>query len=429
MLPIYQSTETYKQAKLIFNDKSHSGLWFERFYDYQIFENNGNPLTNEQDKKKAKIAEKDAFFKTFNGQRGVRECGNEKNLQAYAQRQSALCHAQDGKSTIYQNDWLMAIGLGNSHPLENGLLWHPTLGVPYFQGSTVKGLAKALIEKWGADPQLIKRWFGSVNLALPEKTAIFNDTFGMPLTEELKKQLDEQSIGAFIFLDAVPVKPVMLKQSIMTPHYGDWYQKGDSKPTDKNVQPGDWHSPVPVSFLAVEKAVMQFGVMPRIGADVTDDELEQISNVITMALEYLGIGAKTATGYGRMQKDEKAEREQKEKIQQALQEKANAERLKKAEEALTQAIANLNDNQAFIYKFKEKLSILGDSWKNNPNATHKVEIDGESYWFVEVFKKLETWNEDDQKYALNELFIPNQKSMSNKMKDRVKELKKKLGIH
>lgn len=197
----------------------------------------------------------------------------------------------------------------------------------------------------------------------------------------------------------------------------------------KNVQPGDWHSPVPVSFLAVEKAVMQFGVMPRIGADVTDDELEQISNVITMALEYLGIGAKTATGYGRMQKDEKAIQEQKEKIQQALQEKANAERLKKAEEALTQAIANLNDNQAFIYKFKEKLSILGDGWKNNPNATHKVEIDGESYWFVEVFKKLETWNEDDQKYALNELFIPNQKSMSNKMKDRVKELKKKLGIH
>ena len=428
MLPIYQSTETYKQAKLIFNDKSHSGLWFERFYDYQIFENNGNPLTNEQDKKKAKIAEKDAFFKTFNGQRGVRECGNEKNLQAYAQRQSALCHAQDGKSTIYQNDWLMAIGLGNSHPLENGLLWHPTLGVPYFQGSTVKGMAKALMEQWGADPKLIKRWFGSVN-ATTSKTADFDEMFGMSLSEDLRKTLDEQSIGAFIFLDAVPVKPVMLKQSIMTPHYGDWYQKGDSKPTDKNVQPGDWHSPVPVSFLAVKKAVMQFGVMPRLGANVTDDELEQISNVITMALEHLGIGAKTATGYGRMQKDEKAEREQKEKIQQALQEKANAERLKKAEEALTQAIANLNDNQAFIYKFKEKLSILGDSWKNNPNATHKVEIDGESYWFVEVFKKLETWNDDDQKYALNELFIPNQKSMSNKMKDRVKELKKKLGIH
>lgn len=162
----------------------------------------------------------------------------------------------------------------------------------------------------GADPKLIKRWFGSVN-ATTSKTADFDEMFGMSLSEDLRKTLDEQSIGAFIFLDAVPVKPVMLKQSIMTPHYGDWYQKGDSKPTDKNVQPGDWHSPVPVSFLAVEKAVMQFGVMPRIGADVTDDELEQISNVITMALEYLGIGAKTATGYGRMQKDEKAIQEQK----------------------------------------------------------------------------------------------------------------------
>lgn len=428
MLPIYQSTETYKQAKAIFNDKSHSGLWFERFYDYHIFEQNGSPIADERSKKDAKITEKEAFFKTFNGQRGVRECGNEKNLQAYAERQSALCHAQKGKSTIYQNDWLMAIGLGNSHPLENGLMWHPTLGVPYFQGSTVKGMAKALMEQWGADPKLIKRWFGSVN-ATTSKTADFDEMFSMPLSEDLIKTLDEQSIGAFIFLDAVPVKPVMLKQSIMTPHYGDWYQKGDSKPTDKNVQPGDWHSPVPVSFLAVEKAVMQFGVMPRLGANVSDDELEQISNVITMALEHLGIGAKTATGYGRMLKDEKAEREQKEKIQQALQEKANAERLKKAEEVLTQAIANLNDNQAFIYKFKDKLSTMGDTWKNNPNAAHKIEIDGESYWFTEVFKIVETWNDDDQKYAISELFIPNQKSMSNKMKDRVKELKKKLSIN
>lgn len=430
MLPIYQSTDTYRQAEAIFNDKSHSGLWFERFYDYQIFDNNGNSISNEQDKKKAKISEKEAFFKTFNGQRGVRECGNEKILQAYAQRQATLCHAQRGRATIYQNDWLMAIGLGNSHPLENGLLWHPTLGVPYFQGSTVKGLAKALMEKWGADPQLIKRWFGSVNLASKEKTAIFNDTFGMPLTEELTKQLDEQSIGAFIFLDAVPVQPVMLKQAIMTPHYGDWYQKGDTNPLDKNVQPGDWHSPVPVSFLAVEKAVIQFGVMPRLGANVTDDELEQISNVITMALEHLGIGAKTATGYGRMLKDEKAEQAQKLKLEEALKAKIEAEALQKQAQAIASATANLNDNQAFIYKFKTKLANLDvNSWQGNPNTSQQIKIDGENYWFAEVFKKVESWENDDQKYALTELFMPNQRSVSKRMQDRIKELKKKLGIN
>lgn len=70
-----------------------------------------------------------------------------------------------------------------------------------------------------------------------------------------------------------------------------------------------------------------------------------------MALEYLGHWCKTATGYEGRKKMKKPN-EQKEKIQQALQEKA-AERLKKAEEALTQAIANLNDNQAFISNSKK----------------------------------------------------------------------------
>lgn len=334
MLPIYQAQQVNQQAKLIFDkgDDSHCGLWFERFYDYLIYDENGELVSekdidklitdesaDEQKRLKRSFFEhktfkqdrlinyahkksKTEFFKSFKFSDHLRQCGNLQALESYAQRQATLCKAQKGQTAIYQNDWLMAIGLGNSHPLENGLLWHPTLGVPYFQGSTVKGLAKALMEKWGADPEVIKRWFGSVNAVSKkdDRATYFEATFGIPLTEELQKQFDEQSVGDFIFLDAIPVEPVMLKQSIMTPHYGDWYQKGDEKPTDKDVQPGDWHSPIPVGFLAVEKAVMQFGVMPRLGAKITDDELEQVNNVIALALEHLGIGAKTATGYGRM---------------------------------------------------------------------------------------------------------------------------------
>lgn len=362
MLPLYQAEKTREQAKSVFTDKrfeSHSGLWFERFYDYLIFKENGNYLDSDDierlildedkdrlrsefqkdereplDRKKGKLRDyahkksKKNFFDIFNTPQGTRKCGNEKALERYTQRQHQLCAAQGGKSRIYQNDWLMAIGLGNSHPLENGLLWHPTLGVPYFQGSTVKGLAKALMEKWGADPQLIKRWFGSVNAA-GSKTADFAAMFGQPLTEELRKQLDEQSIGAFIFLDAVPVQPVMLKQAVMTPHYGNWYLEGGDKPIQASVQPGDWHSPVPINFLTVEKAVMQFCVMPRLGAQVTDDELEQMSNVIAMALEHLGIGAKTATGFGRMLKDQNAEKQQQELHKKALEE---AEHMRKEAE-------------------------------------------------------------------------------------------------
>lgn len=422
MLPIYQSGQVYQTAKTVFNDNSHSGLWFERFYDYQIFDNQGNPIIDERTKKDAKIQEKNDFFKNFNGSKGVRQCGDKNDLENYAERLANLCHAQNGKTAIYQNDWLMAIGLGNSHPLENGLLWHPTLGVPYFQGSTVKGLAKALMEKWGAEPELIKRWFGSVN-AVSSKTADFEAMFGMPLTDELKKQLDEQSIGDFIFLDAVPVAPVMLKQSIMTPHYGDWYQKGDSTPTDQKTQPGDWHSPVPVSFLAVENAKMQFGVMPRLGADVSVDEIEQINNVIRMALEHLGIGAKTATGYGRMRLDEQAQKAQEAK--KAEQEQADK---------LQQAMIGLNANQQLIYQFKTALDNMGNGWHNKANQPPKIKVNDNAYDFLDLFKLVETWADDEQKYALETLFLPYLPKLlgksinQTKWKERINPLKVKLGV-
>ncbi len=416
MLPIYQSQQINQQAKQIFNDDSHSGLWFERFYDYHIFDHQGILIHDEKERKNAKIEEKKEFFKGFNSKKGTRQCGNLQALESHAQRQAKLCKAQQGKTAIYKNDWLMAVGLGNSHPLENGLLWHPTLGVPYFQGSTVKGLAKALMEKWGADPKVIKKWFGSVNAV--SKKVYFEETFGTPLTEELQKQLDEQSVGDFIFLDAIPVEPVMLKQSIMTLHYGDWYQKGDEKPTDKDVQPGDWHSPIPVGFLAVEKAVMQFGVIPRLGAKVTDDELEQVNNVIALALEHLGIGAKTATGYGRMLKDAQ--------VEQAI-EQANIEQAVQAE--IEQAILNLSENQQLIYLFKTELNKLPENqWQGKPNVTLNIKVNDESFWFATLFSKVETWNDDDQKYALEQLFLENCEHFSNRLQDKVKVLKNKLGI-
>lgn len=314
MLPIYNSAKTYQTAKAIFGDHSHSGLWFERFYDYLIYKESGHfvdlndaerLLCDEKDKEKKRLLgefERDerqskgkkeskiinyahkkgklSFIKSIGTKDGKRECGSDKALSAYAKRMAKLCQANRGKVCVYKNDWLVAIGLGNSHPLENGLLWHPTLGVPYFQGSTVKGMARALMTAWGADESIITKWFGS-------------------------SSADGQT-GDFVFLDAVPVSSVMLKETLATPHYGDWYLKGADNPTDKSVQPADWHSPMPVGFLAVEKAVMQFGVMPRQGANVSDDEIEQINNVIALALEHIGIGAKTATGYGRMVVDENA---------------------------------------------------------------------------------------------------------------------------
>lgn len=205
--------------------------------------------------------------------------------------------------------------------------------------------------------------------------------------------------------------------------YGDWYQNGDSNPTHQSTQPGDWHSPDVVKFLAVENAKMQFGVMPRLGVTVSSDEIEQINNVIQMALLHLGIGAKTATGYGRMRIDEQAQKEQETK--KAEQAKA---------QAFEQEIVGLTENQKLIVKFKTALDNMGNSWHNKANQPPKIKINGNSYDFLDLFKLLENWTDDEQKYALETLFLPYLpkllgKSISQtKWRERINPLKTKLSM-
>lgn len=393
--PIYNQEVTGKLAFEVFESdhESHSGLWFDRFYTYEIYDQQGELLLEEQ-RKEAKKHEKKSFWRDFQGVNGVRRCGNLNVLQGHSLRQYALCKAQGGQSKVYANDWLMAIGLGNSHPLENGLLWHPTLGVPYFQGSTVKGLAKALMEQWGADPALIKRWFGSVNLLtspnIKEHPNLFIEYFDTELTETLKESLSLQSTGAFIFLDAIPIEPVMIKESMVTPHYGRWYEKGDTQPTGSESVPGDWHSPIPVEFLAVEKAVMQFGVMPRLGADVKEGEIEQICNVIELALQHLGIGAKTATGFGSMHAADKQQRslviEFKTIQKEVAEQKVLNDELKGASILKQKLLKQISENNWRESKDTVKTDFTGvlDDWLDkleaNPEESETVEL------MVEIFK-------------------------------------------
>lgn len=393
--PIYNQEMTGKLAFEVFkeNDDSHSGLWFDRFYTYERYDNQGE-LLPENLRKDAKKSEKKNFWRDFQGSNGVRCCGDSKRLKDKALQRHMLCTAQGGQSKVYANDWLMAIGLGNSHPLENGLLWHPTLGVPYFQGSTVKGLTKALMEQWGADPKLIKRWFGSVNFLsspnLKSQPKLFETYFNSELTEQLKESLNTQDTGAFIFLDAIPTEPVMIKETMVTPHYGRWYEKGDSDPVGSDTVPGDWHSPLPVEFLAVEKAVMQFGVMPRLGADIQEHEIEQVCNVITLALEYLGIGAKTATGFGRMHTEDGRAQDLITEVetvqQQAAEQKALHDALQGAS-ALKQAlIMQINENSwdqsgdTIKTSFTATIDDWLDKLEAQPDDAEAIEL------MVEIFK-------------------------------------------
>jgi CRISPR-associated protein Cmr6 len=96
----------------------------------------------------------------------------------------------------------------------------------------------------------------------------------------------------------------------MTPHMGDWYEKGgviEAKNYAKAL-PADWHDPVPVGFLAVKEISLLFGVAVRSGLpdrekEQAESELETVFGYLKNALEWLGAGAKTAAGYGRFVED------------------------------------------------------------------------------------------------------------------------------
>ncbi len=246
-----------------FGKGMHAGLWFDRFFDkYEKHDKDWQVPKDDSGKL--------AWIQTVAG-----EVGGDA-VSTLADRQKKLVIALEGDSLVAKTDWHFVTGLGNNHPVENGFAWHPTLGVPYLTAAAVKGLLRAWCEEW----------------------------LGWKISEEEKKRLlqwfgDETRAGELIFFDALPTGPVTLKADVMTPHYGEWYEKGAQKPeSDGSNVPADWHNPKPIPFLVViPDQTFQFSVAlrPCATTNVGDVLIE-----LEQALQYLGVGAKTAAGYGRM---------------------------------------------------------------------------------------------------------------------------------
>ncbi|MGY0399564.1 MAG: type III-B CRISPR module RAMP protein Cmr6 [Ostreibacterium sp.] len=304
-LPIYQS-KNHELSEMT-NASANKGLIFERFFNQYQLENLSNIGPKGNIKPKVE-ANKDFLVNKISG-----VCGDDKQLGNHAQHQIALAKAQSGKAKAYQLDGHFITGMGNSHPVENGFSWHYTLGVPYLSGSQVKGLVRSLIEQFyvGDDKKVILyQWFGSES-------------------KDAKQAEKEAKVGELIFFDALPMKKPKLTVDIMTPHMGEWYAKGgniECVENDTDKIPADWHAPTPLLFLAVEKATFWFSIGKRRKSDI---DITTVFNYLDKALQYLGAGAKTQTGYGYMSIGKDAEktettllntiREKQEKQQKAIE--------------------------------------------------------------------------------------------------------------
>ncbi|MDA3875686.1 MAG: type III-B CRISPR module RAMP protein Cmr6 [Halothiobacillus sp.] len=264
--------------------QGNRGLWFERFYDqYDPGWIVSAPAKND-------------WLQTHFGNKKV---GDEQQLGQHSIAQASLIASLEGKTCVFKTSWHLVTGMGNPHPVENGFAWHPTLGVPYLSGAAVKGLLRSYIETHlDADQaelrQLLLHWFGSVDKD----------------PNEVKKAEEETQAGGLIFFDALPSKPVTLTIDIMTPHLGKWYEKGGTEDAGKpEAIPADWHDPVPVPFLAAKDITLQFGFSLRHApsAKLNPIDLDDVADALERALEQMGAGGKTTTGYGALQRDTDAE--------------------------------------------------------------------------------------------------------------------------
>lgn len=212
-------------------------------------------------------------------------------IAAYADRLKhiAIAGAPGGLAIDMTLTSRLITGMGLPHPIENSLVFHPTLGCPYIPGSTIKGAVQAFADEWlsggGYDDvpedlrRVMTRIFGQASRTSGDQTT---------------------AVGSVIFFDAVPLTPPVLTPEVMTPHVGN-YLIGESD------LPLETTSPKPIYFLAIDPgeggaSKFRFCLRPSVRAQTEVDgcsDVELAAGWLVACLRDVGIGAKTKSGFGR----------------------------------------------------------------------------------------------------------------------------------
>jgi len=209
------------------------------------------------------------------------DCAAAKDAAAasVARRRAALRERVDREETAVRIEatsvWRAVTGMGEASVWETAITLDELGGFPIIRGSALKGMTRAWAEHW---------------CGLGEKP-IFKTVFGDASDEDPKVGRK----GAVEFLGGMPLGDVALELDVMTPHYTDWYQKGPEKKSGRWINtPSDWCSPTPICFIAIpagQKFVFHL-------AGKHESEVMDAAEWAKQALETIGVGAKTAAGYG-----------------------------------------------------------------------------------------------------------------------------------
>lgn len=187
-------------------------------------------------------------------------------------------------------------GTGIEHPLENGFAFLAPYGLPYLAGSSVKGVLRRTAE------YLRDLEFGENNFGWNQSAIDY--LFGPESQDDSTARR-----GALIFWDVyIQPKDYKLGMDILTPHFTKYYEGTET--------PHESGQPVPVPFLVVPpEAAFNFNIQ-CCEQFIQCDELKinwrsMVKALLEHSFDWLGFGAKTASGYGQLlsseQKSQQAE--------------------------------------------------------------------------------------------------------------------------
>jgi CRISPR-associated protein Cmr6 len=166
----------------------------------------------------------------------------------------------------------MIVGIGEASVRDIGIMLHHTYGVPFIPGSSLKGLAAAYARK-------LPGW--------DVKSESYRTLFG-----------DGRQSGSVDFLDAIwiPDEQVQpLSVDIVNVHYQSYYTHFSKGNSDQELQRMFMEAPVPNYFVCVQPKVKLLVAVngPQVWA-------EAALELLMLATDEIGIGAKTNAGYGRL---------------------------------------------------------------------------------------------------------------------------------
>ena len=325
-------------------------------------------------------------------------------------------------------------GLGNEHPLENGFAFLNPYGLPYLPGSGVKGVLRTAAQELADGLWESKHWNHAKELrhevqarvgqdGKPREKPFYASDIEVLFGSEAGKDKDFLR-GVLSFWDVLPqIQGDSLMVEIMTPHQSHYYQppkEGKEKPAGGSTSPHDSGQPIPICFLTVPPgSAFAFHVLcdsarlEHLAPDLAANDRWKVllTEAFEHAFAWLGFGAKTAVGYGAMERNTKAEERL---ARRQAETKAAAEQATK--------LASLSENarqvEGFIQHCKSRSEELRGG-KEKPNMqTHQM-----AQKLAKTALEGSTWTAEEKHAAADALTEWLPKVVSVDMKDERKKLK------